>query len=158
MPAAMTALATLTLGSAASTVTFSSIPATYRDLRLVCAFGSTRLDDTLVAYNSDTSNIYTNVEMVGTGSAAQSSAFTRTGAFLTYTVGGSVSTSVMDIFDYSATDKHKSHLSRNGMPTGSVSAVAGRWPSTSAITSLRISCQTGPFNAGTTFSLYGILA
>lgn len=68
----------------------------------------------------------------------------------------------INIMDYSATDKHKTTLIRNGKQGGSndgVEAIAGRWANTAAITSLEIFSITGggiTFSAGSTFALYGI--
>jgi hypothetical protein len=53
-----TALANLTLGTAASSITFSNIPATYRDLILITSARSsttaTGVDAIFLRYNSDT--------------------------------------------------------------------------------------------------------
>jgi hypothetical protein len=67
------ALATVTLGSSAATVTFGSIPAIYRDLVVVFNGGvvGTSNVNIFVAYNLDTTNAnYSAVQMSGTGSAA----------------------------------------------------------------------------------------
>ena len=62
----------------------------------------------------------------------------------------------IDFFDYSATDKHKSALSRLSDAGASVSMSANRWASTAAITSITMTASTGTFSAGATFHLYGI--
>jgi len=69
-----TPLATVTLGSATSSVTFSSIPATYRDLILI--FDGTRTGNNNVQYrfNSDTGTNYSTVIAAGNGSGTTSSA------------------------------------------------------------------------------------
>jgi hypothetical protein len=60
--------------------------------------------------------------------------------------------------DYSATDKHKTYLSRSNNADNGTTALTGRWANTSAITTVAISSQTGSIRTGTSISLYGIVA
>jgi hypothetical protein len=60
--------------------------------------------------------------------------------------------------DYSATDKHKTVLVRSNAASTGVEAIAQRWASTAAITSILVFPSTGSWAAGGTFSLYGIVA
>jgi hypothetical protein len=60
--------------------------------------------------------------------------------------------------DFSATDKHKTFLSRNGQAAGLVIATAGRWANTSAVTSMSVNINSGTFSTGHTFNLYGVIA
>ena len=113
MASAQVALATITLGSAASTVTFSSIPATYRDLRLVINASGTGGNGLVkVQFNGDTSTSnYFDVGMYGDGSSAGSESHTTLG----YIKGGITSlgaseTILIDVLDYMATDEHKALL------------------------------------------------
>jgi hypothetical protein len=65
-------------------------------------------------------------------------------------------TIIVSIMDYSATDKHKTFLSRSNDPE-TVQSFAGRWGSTAAVNAIKVLNQvTHNFNSGTTFSLYGI--
>jgi hypothetical protein len=156
MPAAMTALATITLGSAASSVTFGSIPATYRDLRLIANFGTTATGVVTIIYpNSDTGNASA-VYMLGTGSATASG--TTANIEFGNTGSSAKSLTTMDVMDYSATDKHKTFLVRAGDAGSFTIAYANRWASTAAITSLQIYAPGSTLTAGSTFALYGILA
>jgi hypothetical protein len=82
MPAAMTALATITLGSAQATVTFGSIPATYRDLRLVVNAYGPGGDNSYCRFNSDSGANYPQVYMYGNGSSAASSSSTWSEQYL----------------------------------------------------------------------------
>jgi hypothetical protein len=150
-------LATVTLGSTASSVTFSNIPATYRDLVLVFNGTTAATPDLLLSFNGDTSNIYTNVSMEGNASNnAVSYTLTRTGVFL---MSGSTNRImyVAQVMDYRATDKHKTVISRADNAGPQTIASAGRWPSTSAITSLSASAGASTFSVGSTFNLYGII-
>ena len=157
-----TPLATVTLGSAASSVTFSSIPATYRDLILIVNGSVSATATVRGRFNSDTGSNYPAVMMTGRNNLAESGSGTYDALDLSWntlvaTDRFMVQASVMD---YQATDKHKSVLIRNHGVTASfgtgVYAQAARWANTSAITSFQVFTSTANFNSGTTFSLYGI--
>jgi hypothetical protein len=145
-------LATVTLGSSASSVVFSSIPATYRDLILVSApLGA----DAAARFNGDSGSNYSGIQMWGNGSNPLSSTFTDTSLFL----GGIGQDPITQIMDYSATDKHKTALGRRGIHSGTfVAAQAQRWANTAAITTLTVIAYTGSFTTGSRFDLYGIVA
>lgn len=147
------ALANITLGSSASSVTFSSIPGTYRDLIIVAAGTSvSSADDVRVYYNGDTTNgNYASVQMLGTGATAGSNTFLTAGVFAT-----DRSQIIFQIMDYSATDKHKTLLSRSDRPGATVQANAYRWANTAAVNTVRIQMIGISFAAGATFNLFGI--
>ena len=154
-----TPLATVTLGSTATSVTFSSIPATFRDLVLVGQFIPTLdpvTDSFYIKMNGDTGSNYSYVRMTGNGSSAAS--FSASGADNTGNAAGVMTTQqgnvIINLFDYSATDKHKTWLSRANF--GWVSAFAGRWANTNAVNSFAISLNGTTFRVGSTFALYGI--
>ena len=162
-----TPLATVTLGSSASSVTFSSIPTdgTYRDLVVVLTVACTSTGDTTrLRFNGDTGNNYNWVFMNGTGSAASSSTQSNQNQ-LDFTASVGIPTvlgrynAILQILDYSATDKHKTLLSRTNQNADTfpgVTGLAGRWASTSAVTSVGIFTSTFNFIAGSRFDLYGI--
>ena len=155
-----TPLATVTLASVSAAVTFSSIPANYRDLICtVVAPGSTTLQGR-IRLNGDTGANYSYVRMSGSGSARTSvAAVSQTLGFLS---GIAVATTAnalqlsIEVMDYSATDKHKTILSRADQSTSGTEAFANRWANTAAVTSVRILTSTGSWAIGSTFSLYGI--
>jgi hypothetical protein len=164
MPAgisAWTPLANITLGSAANSVTFSSISGVYKDLRLVFSggIGST---NPVFTINNDSSSTYLWTTLEGDGSTTASAWNGNTyGAFANnYLLGFNTSgvTVTMDILDYTATDKHKTILSRGNNSARSVNAVVNRWPSTAAVTTIRLSANATNFTAGSTFALYGVSA
>jgi len=140
------------LGSASASVTFSSIPADYRDLVLVSnvigSSGNVRL-----RYNADSSLIYSEVSMYGNGSTTTSNSNTSQSSAYLFISGTDGSIMVTQIMDYSATDKHKTGLNRFNV-AGYVGAYAHRYASTSAISSLEVFGST--FDTGSTFYLYGI--
>jgi hypothetical protein len=146
----------VTLASAASSVTFSSITQSYRDLVLVVngkAEGGTGL---YLQFNGDSASNYTTIKMIGEASGPFSGSQT-----LTFTNAGYMfstqSLNTMQIMDYSAVDKHKTVLGRGNVSNTFVGAAAARWPSTAAITQVRLFMDSGRnFQIGTTLNLYGI--
>jgi hypothetical protein len=152
-----TALATVTLASASASVTFSSIPATYRDLILVMNYG--QVDSTFagkVYLNADTTGAnYTRVMMAGNGSSTSSNA---NGGSIRWEVTGTANKqAIIQIMDYSATDKHKTALVRSGDSSTSVEASANRWANTAAVTSVLVQFGTN-LTAGSTLNLFGVIA
>ncbi len=153
-----TPLATVTLGASASSVTFSSIPATFRDLIVVLSVKSSGGNNLARArYNSDSGSNYSRVFMRGDGSSATSAAETDTGAFIADVDSTNFFVQTTSIMDYSATDKHKTSLSSTTRGDR-VQAFANRWANTAAITSVQVVISSNTFDAGSTFSLYGVIA
>lgn len=155
-------LANLTLGSAQSSVTFSSISQTYRDLVLVVTgkrnSSGSGPASLVINLNGDTGSNYSNVlmyESPGSVSASGQTSLNYMGGVAEDDFGSNI----IQFLDYSATDKHKCVLGRwgnNGANSQERSA-AGRWASTSAITSITMTPSLG-FTAGSTFALYGIVS
>jgi hypothetical protein len=158
-----TPLANVTLGTTASSVTFSSIPATYRDLILVSSvkFNTGGSNGTLeFRLNGDSGSNYSYVFMQGTSSGAQSGAGTITVGVAGQgenSSGSSFSSSSAQFMDYSATDKHKTVLARGDSPSTATQAWATRWANTSAITSILLTNSQG-YAIGSTFNLFGVIA
>jgi len=150
-----TPIASITLGSSASSVTFSSIPQDYRDLVLVIQGGTSSASTvSLEILPNGSSSDGSLVNMIGNGSSATSS--TSSKIFADFDASDSLA--ITQVMDYSATDKHKTFLIRsNCVNNPRVVATAGRWAQTTAITSLEISDTGGQtLDSGTTLSLYGI--
>lgn len=159
-------IATTTIsGSAAQTITFSSIPATYTDLRVILTFKAAILTNVRMRFNSDTATNYSTTYLTGNGTAAGSSSLT---AAAQIRLNGAVNTAlgqweldVIDIFSY-AGSTFKSCLvtsaaDNNG--SGGVGTTVGLWRSTAAINTITLdSAQVNQFDIGTTATLYGIKA
>jgi len=157
------AIATQTLGSAASTITFSSIPSTYTDLRLVLIVSDGSNGSRINCnFNSDTGNTYSMTNIQGTGASALSSR----GTSQTYLNAGNCTASTnkafttIDIFSYTGST-YKTCLttnSRDDNGSGAVMRFVNLWQSTSAINRIDLTlATTGNFDAGSTATLYGIL-
>jgi hypothetical protein len=161
-------IATTTLGSAASSVTFSSISSSYTDLVLIISGRSTRAstDDSLyIQFNSDTATNYSYTELAGNGTAASSgraSSQTQirpsTNMDAASQAAGTFTPVIISMNNYSNTTTYKTTLSRSNMAAKEVSAVVGLWRSTAAISTILIKCAVGNLDTGSTFTLYGIKA
>lgn len=157
-----TPLANLTLSAGQTSVTFSSIASGYQDY-IITFDGTFAANDYFrFRFNNDSGANYSYLNMGGysggTSSASTSGADMIQGG---YAESGQRFTAQISIFDATQTDKHKTVLMRSaGYDAGlSTNAYAGRWASTSAITSIRFHLWSGGnFAAGSTFSLYGVAA
>lgn len=155
-----TSLANATLTVAGSSVTFSSIPSTYRDLILVIVGKGSATITCKLVINADNGSNYFHTRMTGHGSTT-STVFpvAQTGVILSTIATGTTTSPLqvhVDILDYTQTNKHKTIISRaNAVYTG-VEAFSNRWVNTAAITSLQISAVGGNWAIGSTFALYGI--
>jgi hypothetical protein len=162
MANAMVALANLTLGSSQASISFGSIPNTYRDLRLVVHAAVTPTEGNIfIQVNGDTGSNYSQVNMRGSGGGVASSTGTGTNISSNYATGvqtTSRAVNTYDFMDYSATDKHKV-IAIRANHSDEVDALAGRWANTAAITGILVSANgTTSFAAGSTFALYGVVA
>lgn len=150
------------LSSSTTEVTFSSLAAGYRDIIIVCDAIPTSGEALPLAirFNGDTGTNYPWVRMGGDGSTAYS--FASSSVNRIYAYGPNLGTDqrtgfIAQVMDYSATDKHKSVLIRTNAADSDVTAYAGRWANTSAITSITVTgVNTNAMGAGTTIYLYGI--
>jgi len=148
-------LASTTLASSASSVTFSSIDQSYGDLVLV--FDGTLTGNASINFqlNSDTGSNYNYVLMRGNGSSGDSSDSVNV-AFGTFGYAVGQTLVKIELLDYTATDKHKSILSRLNNSTYTF-AHANRWASTAAINRIDFILSGGEsFAAASTFNLYGV--
>jgi hypothetical protein len=154
------ALATQTLGSATSTVTFSSIPSGYTDLVLVMNVQDTAGYGT-VRFNGDgaSTGLYSRTFMRGSGSAASSNRSTSANEFYYEANTTQFVPNIFNFMNYSNTTTFKTSLMRSSdATTNGVTAVAYLYRDTLAISSIAISSAGGNISAGSTFSLYGIAA
>lgn len=154
------ALATQTLGSPVSSVTFSSIPQGYTDLELVVSSANATANSTIfIVINGDSGSNYSFTYLNGDGGSATSGRV----ANLTFGVLGDHSTGVSTNFgkfmNYSNTTTNKTWLYRGGQASYVTSAGVNLWRSTAAITSITLTTTSGRnFAVGSTFTIYGIAA
>lgn len=154
-------IATTTLTGNQNTITFSSIPSTYTDLRMVAFLRmvNTNVVNEYWRFNGDAGTNYSQTRLVGDGSTAFSSTQSNSSSALqnyTYTPG----LTIVDIFNYAGstfkTLLWQSNADANG--SGNVARHVGLWRSTSAITSITWQNAGDTYTTGTTITLYGIKA
>ena len=159
-----TPIASTTLTGTQSSVSFDLTSVqNYRDVILVSSvLGNGGNTAPYIRINGLTTSIYNNVYASGNGTAASSVAQTGITWLDRTPSSGSTTTPVqgqVHFFDYSVTDKHKSWLSRANRSDASTGMNAGRVATTSAITTILIYAGgANNFAAGSTFSLYGVIA
>jgi hypothetical protein len=162
MPLTYTPIATQTLSSAASSVTFSSIPSTYTDLIVVINGAANSTANGEIQFNGDTGSNYSYTFLTGDGASATSGRETSTTRILLNYYGyfdtGYSTNMIAQVQNYSNTTTNKTVLVRGNNASNGTAAVVGLWRNTAAITSVTIKTGSSTFTAGNTFSLYGILA
>ena len=163
-------ISTVTVGAGGtSTITFSSIPSTYKHLQIRAFMQNNRgtygTSTYLLRANSDSGSNYYNHILVGSGSAASASAYSDTAVNPNDASGTGVSgvfgASIIDILDYTNTNKNTTFRMLNGVDIngsgGFVSLNSALWNNTAAITTLTITPAHGSlWNQYSSFALYGI--
>ena len=164
MPATYEPIATTTITTTTTGITFSSIPATYTDLVLVLSLTTSTEDASVnLRFNGDTATNYSYTNIYGryaTSVASERGSSTAQIVILGAYYGTSTTIPTLarvNIFNY-AGSTNKTVLSeatgdKNG--TGEVGRWVGLWRNTAAITSLTIQ---NTVLSGTTMTLYGIKA
>ena len=166
-------IATTVVGSGGtSTITFSSIPSTYKHLQIRLLAQTNRavfVDSLQLNFNSDTGSNYSWHGLQGDGSSASAFGFaTQTYARIgDGTIGGATGSGgqfgagVIDILDYASANKNKTvrgliGVDENG--AGRIGLGSGLWRNSSnAISSISIAPQGGTlFLQYSHFALYGI--
>lgn len=169
MPARRLLLQKITLNANAANVTFSNIPQTFTDLRIVVSArsnaASTDSVDLYAQMNGATTN-YSMRRLFGSGSTASSD--TASGAATSLRVGNmpganptanSFGSTTITIPNYtgSATKPVLSEsCNENNGSTALIMLTASLWSDTAAITQILLAPFSGSFIAGSTFYLYGL--
>jgi hypothetical protein len=154
------------LGSSQSSVSITSIPSTYTDLKLVISARTSADMTYAIGFNSSTSN-YSGRSLRGSGSAvasylttAYSYGATAIGLGYINNVASTFTNCEIYIPNY-ASSNNKS-LSADNVQEQNVSSpvyanlTAGLWSDSAAITSIQIKPESGTFETGSSFYLYGI--
>ena len=168
----MDALGVVTLTAATSTITFSSIPATYTNLHLRGIARSTNAGTGSVAtnvfFNSDTTATdYYSHQLYGSGTNPGGSSY-QNGASFGFVIGqggntaGIFGTFYMDILDYTNVNKYKVTRCISGADTNSTAGFLNIgsivWKSSAAaVNAVSFTITNGSnFDVGTSFALYGV--
>lgn len=162
---------TYTLGSSQASVTFSSIPSTFKHLQIRMIARTSRsaneYDGTIIQFNSDTGANYAYHRIIGDGSTvlADGYASQNNGTLGTTLGAGAIANAfsplITDILDYASTNKTKVVRSISGRQNNTTDSqllyTSSLWNNTSAITSITIKPSVGPnYVQYSQFALYGI--
>jgi hypothetical protein len=162
----MQLVSTVTLGTAASSITFSSIPQTATDLLVLFRGRANNTQNAFrVQFNSDAGANYSQRILNGTGSSVTSTSTTG-GTYIstqlltpsTYTANtfSNISVYIPNYTSSSAKSLSIDGVQENNSTAANQQIVAGLWSGTAAITSLTVLTSGGSFlfAADTTASLY----
>ena len=168
-------IATATGTGSAGSITFSSIPSTFKHLQIRCMAKDTATGNgqysLLMQLNGDTGDNYTLHRIVGSGATATANGLTglpylimlggMTGSAAA--IANMMAVSLIDILDYTSTTKYKTMRALSGYDTNGhatnlqdIVLSSSVWLNTSAITSITFIPDTTGFTTSSTFALYGI--
>jgi hypothetical protein len=164
MPAGSTytPIATTTLGSTNTSVTFNSFSG-YTDLVLVFSVKAATANlNTGIRFNSDSGSNYNSTSLEGNGSTTRSQVFNsadfiRTDSY-SFVPTDSFSVKIVNIENYANSTTYKTALTRSNTASAGVDAFVGMWRNTNAITAIEVYARNDTFAIGSTFTLYGIAA
>ena len=165
-------IATTTVGAGgAASITFSSIPSTYTHLQIRAIIrGTTSATnvDSIIRFNNDSTsgNYYYYHQLYGDGSSAISNNGNTDTTSTLYSFAPAANAtanvfggSVLDILDYSNTNKNKTIRSLHGYDNngnGFLILRSGLWMQTSAVNRIDLTPLSGNFAQYSQFALYGI--
>jgi hypothetical protein len=174
VPPSYESIATLNGTGSSNTITFNSIPTTYKHLQIRysarAVAGGTGGDALYMRYNGVTTSTYSSHELSAGGSSINAgAAFNQNrlnaigSTYSNYPTGsdlaGCYGVGIINIYDYASTVKTKTHRGLGGYDTngsGAMGAVGtGFLNSTAAISSITVYTNNN-FTTDTYFALYGI--
>jgi hypothetical protein len=160
-------IATYSGTGSSGTITFSSIPSTYKHLQIRAIAPVGNFITGKMQFNSDTGSNYWAHVLLGNGGGSGQATSSGSLAYIQMFNNNGYGRSsypmamVWDILDYTNTNKNKTVRGLAGFDTnntdgGEVSLNSGSWTSTAAITSVTLSLTSGNFPTTAQFALYGI--
>jgi hypothetical protein len=162
------AIATVTVGSGgAASIEFTSIPATYTDLKIVYSARSTVNTETAmnIYFNGSTTAVYDRISLSGNGSAVSSASATNQSEIFAgrvsandYTANTFGNTEIY-IPNYTGSSNKSvsfDSVSEQNATTAFAVLIAGLWKNTAAITSVTLFIAGANFAQYSTATLYGI--
>jgi hypothetical protein len=174
VPPSFESIATLTGNGSSQTLTFSSIPSTYKHLqiRMIAreATGGFASGLIYMTFNGSTASNYSSKSMntdgggnISSSNAGPSNSEISIPRFVqgTAAASGYMGAAIIDIYDYATAGKTRTVRAMvgnddNNTVLNNLSVASGLWNSTSAITSISLQEQRGAFATTTTIALYGI--
>lgn len=166
LPTSYESIATATVSTATSSVTFSSIPSGYTHLQIRASIVPAGEDNIVIEFNADNGNNYSAHQIQGDGASATAYAITSSTMYIMGLMQNNSNApfrAVYDILDYKDTSKYKTVRGLAGQDGNTASTGyrvglhSGNWRSTSAITSIKLYTVYGNFiGANSHIALYGI--
>ena len=167
MAATYEPIATTTLGSNQTNITYSSISGSYTDLILVCQYASQINNyNFFIRFNSDSGNNYSDTILVGQSSATSYRLSNYNSILMTQFYGAGTTLNkpgltIAHIMNYSNTTTNKTVLFKDNAITDAGAMQSGTgvglWRNTAAINSITFGTNSGYLVTGTRATLYGIL-
>jgi hypothetical protein len=163
MPAGPTyePIATTTLGSTASSVTFSSLGAYTDIVAIVSSKVTSSAWDLGFRVNGDSGTNYSRTFVGSSGSVADSGRATNVtygrASYRSYMGTTDFGAYILNFQNYSNSTTYKTVLCRGNAAATGTDAQVVLWRNTAAITSIELSPEfSGTFAVGSTFTIYGI--
>jgi hypothetical protein len=165
VPAAFESIASATGTGSSGTITFSSIPSTYKSLQIRCNFIPSVAGTIMqLRVNGDTGLNYSRHFIATQGANGLITAQTSQGGFNIGPTNGTDTTqpnlAIIDIHNYQAVGPSKTIRFLSGVAraqaSNSITIGGGMWNSSAAITSVTLVLSSGNFSTNSTMSLYGI--
>jgi hypothetical protein len=166
---AFESIATATGTGSSGTITFSSIPSSYKSLQIrVMALQTNGINDLRIRFNGDTGSNYAWHTLAGYNSSLTAGSGTSQSYMLACVESGArgaltatnPTVAITDVLDYADTNKNKTIRTLGGMENNSIGELdlnSGLWMSTSAVNSITIFMSgAGSFTTTSVISLYGI--
>ena len=168
-PSSYESIASATGTGSSGTITFSSIPATYKHLQIRCNFFTTAYGtpNSYVQFNGDTATNYSWHWLRGDGTSASANGSATVAQMRLVASAPDIdadygSSAILDLIDYADTTKYKTIRTFAGndgaayFAAGQVGLTSGLWRNTAAVTSVTLSISAGNFSTNSKFALYGI--
>lgn len=161
----MEPIATTVVGSTAvNSITFNDIPQGYKHLQLRgIARGTSTNTYGKSLFNSDASSNYSYHALGGNGTSAYAGAIAPSSNAIIFdavqTASNTFSALIIDILDYTNTNKYKTIRSLSGGDangSGEIYLISSNWRSMDAIVSINLTLAAGNFAQYSRFSLYGV--
>lgn len=156
-----------TVSGSGTSITFSSIPQTYKHLQVRAIQRSSRAagnDYGNIFLNGDTTGgNYTQHRLRGDGSSASAAAGTSDYSYGDYPAASTTANVfggfIFDLLDYADTNKYKTQRALFGYDangSGQINLLSKLWLSTAAVTSITFDNRGANWDSNTVFALYGI--
>jgi hypothetical protein len=160
MAATYEPIATTTLGTAAASVSFTSISSAYTDLKIIAVGKRVSGSALAIQFNGDTTTDYSKTRLAGTGSSATSSVDTSQTSIGTNGWNATYDQLYeIDVFSYAGSTYKTCLIAMSADENGSGEAArfVGLWRDTTAINRVDLLITSGTIAAGFTATIYGIL-